>query len=485
MGRKYGCLPEEYDELVVSRNDKDKAKVIVRTIVEKLKNHSSHLKPKESGVRILFVQAIASAIPHNDVWGMTVMDRTMRYLSTITKVNMDSRPRLVNIHNGTFYPISTFKDLKETLNLMERGGSNIRPYIADWYNRVFFPAFRSLNGEVKKSFSPSGNAYVAETHVGLTTEELAQRTKELMGHTPGGREIREKFLYPLTNQGIVNYAKSQINGKENIYFPVDEDEDEGNIFSLFENGKDYRLTIKDPMMYPSKNVLEKELRTIVRREEKIQAENKIKFCSDYKILDVDGIELSVDQLLEKYFTNSESCFMNGFPDDELYHCDSNVTTINNLHYSQQLILTLKHSNKDCNNNNASPASPLVISNTCDNKPEEGTQTATLIDEKPGRITKESGSNAERNHIDAMAVELTSFKSLAKDNIEPDAILKCPVSRGKPRVPPLCYRCDYSQHKSKEEYEKHCVTNHPKKSGYPGLADIREFGLKAQGMPWEL
>ena len=46
---------------------------------------------------------------------MTIMDRTMRYLAIITKVNMDSRPKIVDTQTGKFYPISTFEDLKETL----------------------------------------------------------------------------------------------------------------------------------------------------------------------------------------------------------------------------------------------------------------------------------------------------------------------------------------------------------------------------------
>ena len=55
----------------------------------------------------------------NDVWGMTVVDRINKYLAVITKMNMDNRPRLIdNEKEGKFYPISTFNDVKETLELM-------------------------------------------------------------------------------------------------------------------------------------------------------------------------------------------------------------------------------------------------------------------------------------------------------------------------------------------------------------------------------
>ena len=52
-------------------------------------------------------------------------------------------------------------------------------------------------------------------------------------------------------------------------------------------------------------------------------------------------------------------------------------------------------------------------------------------------------------------------------------------------PPKCYHCDYSQHKNKTEYNKHCVINHPKKPGYPGPADMKELGIISQGMTWEV
>ena len=54
---------------------------------------------------------------------MTVMKRILHYLAIVTKVNMDERPRIVNTETGAFYPISTFEDVKETWELMERGGA--------------------------------------------------------------------------------------------------------------------------------------------------------------------------------------------------------------------------------------------------------------------------------------------------------------------------------------------------------------------------
>ena len=124
IGLKGGLLPEEYDRLVVSREEKEKAKSIGDRIARKLVNHSKYFEPKETGVKIPFVESIPNSIPGdpNDVWGMTVMDRLIKYLAVITKINMDSRPRLIDLEmEGKFYPIATFADLNEALAIDGEG----------------------------------------------------------------------------------------------------------------------------------------------------------------------------------------------------------------------------------------------------------------------------------------------------------------------------------------------------------------------------
>ena len=53
-------LPSEYDEIVVSREDKELAKGIVSDIVNKLIDHSKRLDPKEPGIKIPFYECHSS-----------------------------------------------------------------------------------------------------------------------------------------------------------------------------------------------------------------------------------------------------------------------------------------------------------------------------------------------------------------------------------------------------------------------------------------
>jgi hypothetical protein len=117
IGLKTGCLPEEYDTLVVSREDKEKCRHIINVIIAKLKLHSKNLKPKDSGIKIPFPinKAISESIPasENQVWSMTVEGRLMKYLAIITKVNIDSRPKVFDHldwpYNPKFGKLSTSK----------------------------------------------------------------------------------------------------------------------------------------------------------------------------------------------------------------------------------------------------------------------------------------------------------------------------------------------------------------------------------------
>ena len=215
MFKKYGSTPEEYDIQVVSREDKKRAKKIIEIIFEKLRHHSSLLdqKDRETGVKIYFWQSLHHAIPAEDPWSMTVTDRIIMYLSVYAKIRMDFRPRLVNKETGAFYIIPIFEDLRDTFDIMDRGGSNVRFYIAEWYEKVFVPAIKAMNGrpkEILQDGKPIGN----ESHVGLTSGDLARLTNE------GSKRIRDDFLYPLYNCGLVDCVRSDDDLREKLWFPL-------------------------------------------------------------------------------------------------------------------------------------------------------------------------------------------------------------------------------------------------------------------------
>jgi hypothetical protein len=303
---KYGYLKDEYDKLVVNRADIEKAKHIIRIIIAKLKQHTKYLESKDTGVKVPFALNILESLPGDGrVWEMTVAERTMKYLSMVTKLNMDNRPKIVDKETGAFYPIATFDDLKETMVLMERGGSNLRPYLAEWYDIVFTPTYEEQKDTPKTAENDIG-IKVTETTVGVTTEELAAKTAEAMKCAkPSIEDIRKKYLDPLVNQGIVNKDQSRINNKRNIYSPVSKDNHYNHYANRDETGK-VKIRVSKPDLFPTKRVLEQSFDKVFGyNEDGVMKNNKI-------LVEENGQEITLDELLETYFSDPDEYFSKSY-----------------------------------------------------------------------------------------------------------------------------------------------------------------------------
>jgi hypothetical protein len=327
----YGSLPEEYDRLVVSRQDTERCKQIIWIVVAKLKQHSGYLKSKQSGIKIPFYNAISQCIPvsENQPWSMTVTDRTFKYLSIITKINMDNRPRIVDTKTGQFWPIATFEDLKETLLLMERAASGVRPYIVNWFNDVFIPAFKDLGGKPTDLKDEGGNVLIKERYVGVTTEQLAEKTKKVYGGLKSSSgDLLAKYLYPLINQGIVDKVPGEIDKRFNLFFPVEPTTGGSNIFALFQDPDDIRLKAPTKDAYPTTNIIEDSIRFSLECYYKGGVGNETK----YRLTDVEGEEITPAELAKKYFSSPEDCFLK---DDETLRAER-LAAINNNLYGQKI-----------------------------------------------------------------------------------------------------------------------------------------------------
>jgi hypothetical protein len=112
------------------------------------------------------------------------------------------------------------------------------------------------------------------------------------GKTTSTTHIYENYLRPLTKQGVINSVRSVINGKENLYYPVNQ-ENESNASILPLTEEDCRLIINKS--FDEKNVLEESFRTLLGRRSNWGGVNK------YKVIDIDASEISLTDLLERYF----------------------------------------------------------------------------------------------------------------------------------------------------------------------------------------
>jgi hypothetical protein len=68
----------------------------------------------------------------------------------------------------------------------------------------------------------------------------------------------------LVNVNAIDKAKSEIDNRENIYFPVGE----GNLFHIFDDEKDLRLKVPNPETFPTKDLLKGEFRTRLEKNDR-------------------------------------------------------------------------------------------------------------------------------------------------------------------------------------------------------------------------
>lgn len=67
---------------------------------------------------------------------------------------------------------------------------------------MFIPAFKELDGKPNELTTDIGSTWIKERYVGVTTEQLAEKTKQVYGGLkPSSGDLLNKYLYPLINQG--------------------------------------------------------------------------------------------------------------------------------------------------------------------------------------------------------------------------------------------------------------------------------------------
>ena len=123
--------------------------------------------------------------------------------------------------HGARYPVSHFQDLKETYELMESAGGNVRSYLAIFYNTVLVPFCDIMDKPGEDTYiDDQGKTIVIakQSRKGRTVPELIEQTKLMLGFTPSRTEMHSKYLTPMINLGLVNWEKSVKKGSENIYF---------------------------------------------------------------------------------------------------------------------------------------------------------------------------------------------------------------------------------------------------------------------------
>ncbi len=159
-----------------------------------------------------------------------------------------------------------------------------------------------------------------ETHVGVTTDELLAKMRKDQNRNLSSKELLQRYLYPLQNQGIIDSVRSEINRNRNIFFPTHTTIQESFFHSFIdeksESFDNLRFKVVNPQAYPSEDVLEIQIMGALKHSsenlDSIQQNN-----SSPKIFDETcKIQKNARMPVEEVFSFPDKYFAKGWLNDK-------------------------------------------------------------------------------------------------------------------------------------------------------------------------
>lgn len=427
------CIPDFiYQLLVVSDEEKKKARDIILNIRDDLLTVSSTIKPGKNHVLVPYRQLINRLLSKNTTaQDMTFVNRLLNLVVLLTSINVKKRPFMEikpTFGSESFrIPMALFSDLSEALSLTNNSAGGIRPYVLEWYRKVFLDLYHSKTNPNSKF---KNGEEVTEERIAVTTQELIEKTKKVTNKNSTSKNLLNEFLYPLLNLGYIDSIHSLIDKRAYIFFPVlDTTNDKSiNLFLL-----DKKNNLLDENRTNNINIIshcdKTQIIFNIRESERYYSDNG--FSVDLKIADADVTDsesedehdYKVEEIVDKYYYNENSLSCKSVDNQE-----SNVSEdrFKEIPFSEEYLLTLEKSN--------------LSSHTY---------------------------KKDIKNLDNLSVNSNNlFFSVEKNKIIYS-----------------CYHCDFTVDE-KIEYERHFVQRHPGKLAYPDMTTIEKEGLIPQGKPWE-
>jgi hypothetical protein len=313
---KYGLPDFAYQAKIVRDSDKERVREIILEIKQNMLDISDRVEPGKNNLIIPFNETVSNLLPKEKAFDMTTANRLFGFLSLLPLINIEKRPRLILRRKGNpelqTIPFALFEDLQEATFLMEYA-DGIRPYILEWYYDIFLKAYEA---KTEADSKVNGKDQIAtEKRIALTTEQLAEETKEVYKQTYTTKQVLENFVKPLINHGYIDKTESDLDRRAKIYYPVIvtkyrklfESEQSNNFL------QERKIPITDTTLYPDKQYLISKIHQILR------------YSADKDLLITiqshEDNQITVEELVDRYYKDPEKYFEldskrnNSTPDD--------------------------------------------------------------------------------------------------------------------------------------------------------------------------
>jgi hypothetical protein len=300
---KYGLPDFAYQAKIINDSDKERVREIILAIKQNMLAISHRVEPGKNNVIIPFNETVSNLLPKEKAFDMTTANRLFGFISLLPIINIDKRPRILLRRKGNpelqTIPFALFEDLQEATFLMEYA-DGVRPYILEWYYDIFLKAYESK--KEPDSRVNSNDQIINEKRTALTTEQLAEKTKEVYKQTYTTKQVLENFVKPLINHGYIDKTESDLDKRANIYYPVIVtkyrklfESEQSNNFS-----QERKIPITDSTLYPDKQYLISKIQQILR------------YSADKDLLITiqshEGKEITIEELVEQYYKDPDMYF---------------------------------------------------------------------------------------------------------------------------------------------------------------------------------
>jgi hypothetical protein len=211
LSSRYGLPNIIQQQTIISDIEVDQAKQCILLIKQKINQLKLKNNNRKISVWIPYLQLLQKELPANKGTDVRFVKRIFAFLNIVPIVKLNLRKVLVL--EGEISVIADLQDLKEVLSITQNF-DGLPKFKADFFNEIFYPCFL-------KKIKPESNADDKEEEIiAVTTRELCDYFKEIHKKPISTDNLKHTYLNQFINDGIIDYTKSKIDIRQNIYYPL-------------------------------------------------------------------------------------------------------------------------------------------------------------------------------------------------------------------------------------------------------------------------
>jgi len=214
IGQRKGLPSLIQQHVIVSDKEIRLAKtaiiILKKNILDLYKKNDGDYEYKTNSVWIPYYEILARTLQSNRGTDNRAANRIFALLNIIPLSRMHIRPGL--IFGKERLVAATLEDLREVMYITQNL-SRIPTHKIQFYNEVFLPLYRAKARVDERDDK-------REKRIALTTAELCEFYKKIMGRSITGNNLKQTYLNELINNGYIDQEDSELDKRAKIYFPL-------------------------------------------------------------------------------------------------------------------------------------------------------------------------------------------------------------------------------------------------------------------------